>query len=521
MPPRKRKAPVKSAQIYSSLPMIVHMKSMLNKSFPKKTRDGFTSLELSAKVVKGNIYSDTSTDLLNTSADLLNSSQELIDRLEAWKKQLKEDRVDETHPDEYEDFMKWANILSEKAADDHKVFQYHKANNCSVIDAVKAVSQLPFQYGYDYQELSSKKIIKLSEADLDTPEPILQIRTAGSVIEQIEEDFETEPSLKTKDYQAMRNLLRDYQQAAIPFSKPRAYDKFAKNPTQKDLALLKELQAKALAQVDYFSKEMTQNAASSSPKVMAGLKTLKEKLLEDGKILGLAKPDQPLKETVAACAALDPYYGARDKQVYTISSKPGVPVKAPEKPKAPKPSKAETIENLNAAEVQVKSLVKIIKKAEIPFISNYHFDSMLENTSRLATMLHVSKTVISAGETDTSLSDALVSDCLSKSFNSVDAYLKHKMSDLKENPNRVEDPGKQKYEQPRIRAALHMYEGLVKICKDSNPSYDATRELEAIKGYKDALLSKKSAELFDQETAALYGEKAPKEASQTKAGPTA
>ena len=90
-----------------------------------------------------------------------------------------------------------------------------------------------------------------------------------------------------------------------------------------------------------------------------------------------------------------------------------------------------------------------------------------------------------------------------KAMKAVKKYLDHKQKDveddLKKKINRVEDKGRQKYEQPRIRAALHAYDELMKLAEiGGNNMQDLNRD-QAVKQHKENLLSKESKKLFDKE----------------------
>ena len=49
----------------------------------------------------------------------------------------------------------------------------------------------------------------------------------------------------------------------------------------------------------------------------------------------------------------------------------------------------------------------------------------------------------------------------------IEAYLDKKGRDFERNPNRRDDPGNQKWEQLRIRSALHGYDSLRVLCRAS------------------------------------------------------
>ena len=86
---------------------------------------------------------------------------------------------------------------------------------------------------------------------------------------------------------------------------------------------------------------------------------------------------------------------------------------------------------------------------------------------------------------------------LEVSMNRVSDYLDKKNRDFERNGNRRDDPDNQKWEQRRIRTALHSFDTLKMLQGNKKQSEAQAQRNEKLEGYKDTLLSLPSRAIFD------------------------
>lgn len=91
---------------------------------------------------------------------------------------------------------------------------------------------------------------------------------------------------------------------------------------------------------------------------------------------------------------------------------------------------------------------------------------------------------------------------LENSIGKIAAYLDKKQTDFARDKQRRDDPGNQKWEQRRIRSALHGFDTL-RTLQGSRRQSEASRQRdEKVEVYKTTLLSEPSKRIFENENSA-------------------
>ncbi len=274
-----------------------------------------------------------------------------------------------------------------------------------------------------------------------------------------------------------------YHMTSSAYSLPLRNEHRAKKPDQEALDRMKKAQEASIQNIQAARKAYK----GKDPKVFDALDKLYLKMVNDGRILDHAKPGQPLADSVRKYAAYAPDYGVEMLR----NTKPL------------------TMEGFQAYSQRVDALLQDLKDKDPWWMTNKtpYYQTLIGKVEKLSKAMHAVDQCVSTLSSPAAKEMAInlymrssIAKYADDALTSSRLYMTHKELDACFDPGRINDPEKQKREQPRMRSACHLYDGLRDMVYHSIPNAIPSKDRDAsMEGLKERLLSQNSKVLYRQE----------------------